>query len=732
MPKLSFLFFTNLRKSLKMAVGSSPIYVTWKHQHLKGNLDSRSVDADVVATNKCIKFLSDKGDLEHSRHMFDEMLERTVVSWNTMITGYFRWNKFSEALDLISVMHHSIVKLDETTYSMSLSLCARAQLLVVGKQIHGMLLKSALERFKFVGSALLYMYGNCYEIGDGRRVFGELHEENELLWSLMLVCYVQCNLLSEAVDFFERMPKRGVVEWSKLISGFVNSEAGCEKALKLFKKMNERNEAVPNEFTLDCAVRACGRLADLRVGRVVHGLTIKLGFEFERSILSSLIYFYSSCELMDDAMRVYDGIMFPCLDDSNELLGGLVKWGQIKNAESVFTKMIEKNPVSYNLMIKGYAMCGRFGDSEMLFMQMPLKNLASLNTMITVYARNGHIDKAVDLFEKTKIDGGSITWNSMIKGYIHNDQHENALKLYVSMLRSSIIQTRSTFCALFQACACLGFLQQGQVLHAHLEKTPFSSNVYVGTSLIDMYSRCGSLADARASFGCISSPNVAAWTALINGHAHHGLGTDALSFFSAMLEMGINPNAATFVAVLSACTRSGLLNKGIHLFHSMKEHYGIIPTIEHFSCVVDLLGRSGLLLQAEELMESMPIEADKILLISLLNSCCFWMDMEVGERVAEKMFALDPNPSSVCVIMSNIYSGLGKWGEKLMMRKLLAELGVKKDPGCSWIDVNNRVHVFSVDDRDRPDSNMIACLESLTRNAYSTSILHFLSPHLIL
>ncbi|XP_073131349.1 putative pentatricopeptide repeat-containing protein At3g25970 [Henckelia pumila] len=726
MPKLSFGFLTNLRKSLKMAVGSSPIYGTWKHQRLKGN-----PDADVVATNKCIKFYSDKGELEHARHLFGEMLERTVVSWNTMITGYFRWNMFSEALDLLSVMHHSNVKFDETTYSMSLSLCARAQLLVVGKQIHGMLLKSGLERFKFVGSALLYMYGNCYEIGDGMRVFGELHEENELLWSLMLVAYVECNLLSEAVSVFERMPRRGVVEWSKLISGFVNCEAGCEKALKLFKKMNERNEAVPNEFTLDCAVKACGRLEDVWVGRVVHGLTIKLGFEFERSIISSLIYFYSSCKLMDDAMRVYDGIMIPCLDDSNELICGLVKLGQIKNAESIFTNMIEKNPVSYNLMIKGYDMCGRFEDSEMLFMQMPVKNLASVNTMITVYARNGHIDKAVDLFEMTKVDGGSITWNSMIKGYIHNDQHENALKLYSSMLRSSISQTRSTFSALFQACACLGFLLQGQVLHAHLEKTPFSSNVYVGTSLIDMYSRCGSLADARASFGCISSPNVAAWTALINGHAHHGLGTDALSFFSAMLEMGINPNAATFVAVLSACTRIGLLNEGIHLFYSMKEHYGIIPTIEHFTCVVDLLGRSGLLREAEELMESMPIEADKILLISLLNSCCFWMDREMGERVAEKIFALDPNPSSACVIMSNIYSGLGKWGEKLMVRELLTELGVKKDPGCSWIDVNNRVHVFSVDDRKRPDSNMIAYLESLTRNAYSTSLLNFLSPHLI-
>ncbi|KZV43922.1 hypothetical protein F511_33600 [Dorcoceras hygrometricum] len=730
MPKLSSGFLTNLRNSLKMAVGSSPISGTWKKQRLKGNPDSRSVDADVVATNKYIKFHNEKGELEHARHRFDEMLERTVVSWNTMISGYSRWNMLTEALDLISVMHHSKAKFDEITFSMSLSLCARAQLFVVGKQIHGMLLKSGHERFKFVGSALLYMYGNCYEIGDGRRVFIELHEENELLWSMMLVAYVQCNLLSEAVNVFERMPRRGVVEWSKLISGFVNCEAGCGKALKLFKKMNERIEAVPNEFALDCAVRACGRLADLCIGRVIHGLTIKLGFEFERSIISSLIYFYSSCEVMDDAMRVYDGIMIPCLDESNELIGGLVKLGQIQNAESIFTKMIEKNPVSYNLMIKGYAMCGQFEDSEMLFMEMPVKNLASLNTMITVYARNGQIDKAVYVFEKTKGHGGAITWNAMIKGYIHNDQHENALKLYLTMVRSSISQTRSTFSALFQACACLGFLQQGQVFHAHLEKTPFSSNVYVGTSLIDMYSRCGNLADARASFTCISSPNVAAWTALINGHAHHGLGTDALTFFSAMLEMGINPNAATFVAVLSACTRSGLLNSGIHFFHSM-EPYGIIPTIEHFTCVVHLLGRSGLLREAEELIESMPIEADKILLISLLNSCSFWMDSEVGERVAEKMIDLDPNPSSAYVIMSNIYSGLGKWVEKLMLRELLTDLGVKKDPGCSWIDVNNRVHVFSVDDRNCPDSNMLACLESLTRNAYTTSSLHFLSSHLI-
>ncbi|KAI3471201.1 hypothetical protein Pfo_027864 [Paulownia fortunei] len=547
----------------------------------------------------------------------------------------------------------------------------------------------------------------------------------------MLVGYVECNLMSEALSVFDRMPRRGVVEWTTLISGYVKSEDGCKKALELFKKMRENCEDAPNEFTLDCVVRGCGGLGALWSGRVVHGLIIKFGFEYECSIGGALICLYCSCELMDDAKKIYDKMSNRWLNDSNEYIGGLLKLGKIKEAELIFKNMAETNPVSLNLMIKGYAMCGRVEDSERLFMQMPVRILSSLNTMISVYARNGEINKALELFEKTKGEGSPISWNSMISGYIQNDQHENALKLYLTMRRSSISQTRSTFSVLFCACASLGSLQQGQLLHAHLAKTPFSSNVYVGTALVDMYSKCGSIADARAAFNRISSPNVAAWTAMINGHAHHGLGYDAVSFFNLMLERGIIPNAATFVAVLCACARAGLVDKGMRFFRLMKEHYGITPALEHFTCVVDLLGRSGLLLEAEKLIEKMPIEADKILLISLLHASWFWMDLEVGERVAEKMFTLDRNPSSACVIMSNMYSRSGKWGQKLKVRDILRELGVKKDPGCSWIDVNNRTHVFSVDYRNHPNSDMIyASLESLKVNAHSTTIQYdFFSPH---
>ncbi|KAL6581454.1 hypothetical protein OROMI_007377 [Orobanche minor] len=731
MSKLRLEYFANFKKTLKMMLDPSSLSGTLQKKHFSKYPIHHSPNKDVVSANKAITSSCKTGDLNHARQLFDSMPGRTVVSWNTMITGYSKWNMIPEALSLISLMHNSNVKPNETTFSISLSVCGRVQSLNNGKQVHGLVLKSRHERFKLVGSAMLYVYANCCQIGDAWKVFDELSKENELLWSLMLVGYVECNLMREASKVFDEMPRRGVVEWTTLISGYVKSEDGCKKALELFKMMRQTCEDLPNEFTLDSLVRGCSTLGDLLVGRSIHGLIVKSGFEHECSISGALICLYSRCESVDDALLVYDNMPDPSLDNANNLIGGLLNSGKVKEAKSIFINMSKKNPVSYNIMIKGYAMCGRFEDSKKLFMQMPVKILSSLNTMISAYAKNGEIDKALGLFEEAKDEKSPVTWNSMISGYIQNSHHQNALKLYITMHRSSVSQTRSTFSILFHACACLGSLQYGQQLHAHLSKTPFISNVYVGTSLIDMYSKCGSISDANTAFKCIVSPNVAAWTALINGHAHHGSGRNTISRFSLMLEYGITPNAATFVAVLSACARSGLVSMGMKYFRQMKECYNITPTLEHLTCVVDLLGRSGLLHEAEELIENTKIKIDEILLISLLHSSWFLMDMGLGERVVKKMFALD-NPSgrvsSACVIMSNIYSGFGKWGKKMKVRDVLRELGGKKDPGCSWIDVDNRTHVFCVDYRKHSDSDVIyATLESLNVNGYYSNEFGFFS-----
>ncbi|XP_019200207.1 PREDICTED: pentatricopeptide repeat-containing protein At2g36980, mitochondrial-like isoform X1 [Ipomoea nil] len=706
----------------------------WKHNRWKTNyctVCAGPSKSGIILTNSIITKRAKSGQLEEARQLFDGMRERSVVSWNAMISGYSEWGKYSEVFSLVWSMHRSNTKLNESTFSSVLSVCAHSGSSSEGKQVHGLVLKSGCESFKLVGSALLYFYSSSCEIEEARRVFDDLHERNELLWSLMLVGYVQCNLLNDASRIFNKMPSHDVIAWTTLISGYSKTEKGAQKALELFTLMRKNGDITPNEFTLDCVIRACSRQGILPVGKALHGLVVRGGFELDSSICGALIDFYCNCLVMDDAKIVYSQLVNPCLNDSNVLIAGLVMAGKIEEAELIFNGLINRNAVSYNLMIKGYALCGRVEESKRVFSEMPERTLTSTNTMISVYSRNRETEKALELFEETKGKRNSVTWNSMISGYIHNDQHENAVKLYLEMRRVPISQTRSTFSALFHACSCLGSLQQGQLIHAHLIKTPFETNVYVGTALVDMYSKCGTIADAQASFAGISCPNVAAWTALINAYAHHGLGFKAISLFEHMLERGVHPNAATLVGVLSACTHSGMVSEGTRIFHEMEARFGITPALEHFTCIVDLLGRTGHLHEAEELVNGMPVEPDKVILVALLNACWFWADMEVGTRVAEKMLSFDPHPVSGCVIMSNMYAGSGRWREKMQARKVLKGLEAKKPPGCSWIEVNTRTRVFVIDNRIYPCCHPVhSTLKHLTANVNSSNFFDFNSSQL--
>ncbi|MED6209522.1 hypothetical protein PIB30_055460 [Stylosanthes scabra] len=640
----------------------------------------------VIHTNISISKRVKSGELELARHLFDEMPLRTVSTWNTMISGYSQWGCYAEALALASLMHRSCVKLDEVSFSSVLSACSRSGSLVDGKQVHSLLLRSGYERFGLVGSALLHFYVQCCGIGEAKVVFEELRGGNDVLWSLMLAGYVQRDMMGDALDMFEKMPNRDVVAWTTLISGYAKREDGCERALDLFWCMRSSG-VLPNEVTLCCVVRVCTRLRALWKGKVVHGHCIKEGFDFDNAIGGGLIEFYCDCEAIDDAKKVHESMRGETyLNVTNSLIGCLISMGKIEEAEMIFYRLRETNHISYNLMIK-----------------------------------------AVKLFDKTKDEKNPVTWNSMMTGYIQNCQYMKALKLYVKMRRLSVDYSRSTFSVLFRACSSLGSFQQGRLLHGQLTKTPFQANVYVGTALIDFYTKCGRLADAQRSFLSIFSPNVAAWTALINGYAYHGLGSEAILLFNSMLVQGVVPNAATFVAILSACSHAGLVDEGLRIFHSMEELYKVTASIEHYTCVVDLLGRSGHVREAEEFIRKMPIEADGVIWGALLHACWFWKDMEVGEKAAEKLFSLAPNPTVPLVILSNMYAVLGRWGQKSILRKRLQNLKLRKDPGCSWIELNNNIHLFSVQDKTHPYSDVIyATVEHLAATINSVIPFNYL------
>ncbi|KAG8063921.1 hypothetical protein GUJ93_ZPchr0004g39902 [Zizania palustris] len=658
------------------------------------------------------------GDTIAARGVFDGMPHWTVVSWNVMVTGHARRGQGRDAIETAARMHRSGVGLNEATFASVLGACARGRFLHMGTQVHCQVVKSGSDDFPLVGASLLDFYSDCLDLHAARMLFDTLHTRNELLWSSMVVALVRFSLLSDAMDLLQRMPApRDVFAWTAVISGYARGTSEyCRKALELFVQLLSDNGVMPNEFTYDSVLRACVKMEALDFGRSIHGCLIQRGFASEQLITSALVDLYCRCDAVDDAMLVYSDLEMPSLITSNTLISGFISVGRTEDAKLVFSQMMEHDSGSYNLMIKAYANEGRLEDCQRMYEMMPRRNMVTLNSMMSVLLQNGKLEEGQKLFEQIKDERNTVTWNSMISGYSQNDQSSEALKLFMGMCRLSIECSPSTFPALLHACATNGTIEQGKMVHAHLCKTPFESNGYVGTALVDMYSKCGCLSDARTAFSCIKSPNVASWTSLINGLAQNGNCLEAIVQFGRMLKQNVYPNEITFLGLLMASARAGLVNKGMRFFHSM-ESYGVVPTVEHYTCAVDLLGRARRVREAAKFISKMPIPADGVVWGALLTACWYSMDLEMGEKVAEKLFYMGTKHISAYVAMSNIYAKLGKWEDVVKVRTRLRSLNAKKEPGCSWIEVKDMVHAFLVDDRNHPDRDEIyLMLEDLVSN----------------
>jgi pentatricopeptide repeat protein len=253
-------------------------------------------------------------------------------------------------------------------------------------------------------------------------------------------------------------------------------------------------------------------------------------------------------------------------------------------------------------------------------------------------------------------------------------------------------------------------------IHGKIIRSGFHSDAFLESTLIDMYAKCGSIDKARELFDKIHQQDIVSWTAMIAGYAMHGCSREALKLFQQMRDSGMNPDHVSLVCILSACCHAGLVNEGYQYFKSMSEHYHITPAMEHYSCMVDLLGRAGRLDEAHEFINKMPIEPDAIVWRSLLGACRIHNNLELGEHAAAHLFELDPKNASPYVLLSNIYAAAGRWSDIVKLRKTMKDKGVQKPSGCSWIEINKQVHTFNVGDRSHPLMQKIYTkLETLSR-----------------
>lgn len=316
--------------------------------------------------------------------------------------------------------------------------------------------------------------------------------------------------------------------------------------------------------------------------------------------------------------------------------------------------------------------------------------------------------KAARLMFSNMMEKNVVCWNVLIAGYTQNGENEEAVRLFLLLKRESIWPTHYTFGNLLNACANLADLKLGRQAHTQILKHGFwfqsgeESDIFVGNSLIDMYMKCGMVEDGCLVFERMVERDVVSWNAMIVGYAQNGYGTNALEIFRKMLVSGQKPDHVTMIGVLSACSHAGLVEEGRRYFHSMRTELGLAPMKDHFTCMVDLLGRAGCLDEANDLIQTMPMQPDNVVWGSLLAACKVHGNIELGKYVAEKLMEIDPLNSGPYVLLSNMYAELGRWKDVVRVRKQMRQRGVIKQPGCSWMKIQSHVHVFMVKDKRHP------------------------------
>lgn len=357
-------------------------------------------------------------------------------------------------------------------------------------------------------------------------------------------------------------------------------------------------------------------------------------------------------------------------------------------------------------LVDVYSKGGDLVSARKLFDKMPDRSLVSLTSMITGYAKHGELMKARELFDGM-VERDVVCWNVMISGYVKYGKPNDALTLFREMLRIEMKVNEVTLVTILSACGQIGSLELGRWIHSYMENNGMNMNIHLGTALIDMYSKCGSLEDARMIFNKLKNKDVIAYNSMITGYSMHGHSQETLLLFRNMLRMHIQPTDISFIGILNVCAHSGLVAIGKGIFLSMKTKYGIEPTIEHYGCMVNLLGRAAYLEQAYELVKNMKVDPDPVIWGTLLDSCTLHKNVVLAEEVVK--FLVDHNlaNSGTYILLSNLYAASSNWAGVARMRTMMKDHGVHKEPGCSSIEVHNKVHEFVAGDMKHANSEQI-------------------------
>lgn len=618
--------------------------------------------------------------------LFD--IQSDVIALNKSMTEHLKLREFSAVFRLFMQMRRLAVGYDNVTFVCVISASTFIKCIEFGKQIHNVVLKIGFHHDLSVSNNIINMYSKL----------GFLHSAGQV---------------------FDEMKDRDLISWNSMISSYTR-DGFEEGSIALFFSMLE-NGIVPDEFTLSSILRACSASEIFSsLCEPLHCCVLKMGLDSDTFVLTGLVSVYAKngsvaeAELLATQMDCYD------LGICNALISGYVAIGNnFKALDFFFVSMPTMTTEAFDHYTLGTVLkaCGAlvaFTQGKQIHTYAIksgyVSDLCVSSGILDMYLKCGDTEKAFMIFS-TMSDPDSVAWTAMISGCVENGDEDHGFNLYHQMVRSGIVPNKFILTSVVKACSFLAALDQGRQLHANALKMDCLSDDYVGTSIVDMYAKCGNIEDSYLVFKGLDTRSLSSWNAMVVGLSQHGHAKEALGLFDEMRECGLKPDKITFIGVLSACSHSGKVSEAYGYFESMSKDYKIPPEIEHYSCLVDVLSRAGLFMEAENIMETMPFEASASMYTALLGACSRDRggnySSEIGERMAKRLLCLEPIDSSAYVLLSNIYATSHQWDEADEVRMVMKRRGVKKDPGYSWLEAEKKVHLFVVDDRSHPEADSI-------------------------
>ncbi|XP_059071988.1 pentatricopeptide repeat-containing protein At3g12770-like [Cryptomeria japonica] len=554
------------------------------------------------------------------------------------------------------------------------------------------------------------LFQTCSNIKQLQQIHGQIIAtglaENEILGSRLISAYGKRQSVDYARLVFDRIPKESVFLWNSMITGY-SKNGFWDKTLELFCQMQNEQEA--DHFTFPCVLKACAAISALQKGREVHVRAITCGLESDLFTANALITMYAKCRRVEDARKVFDK-MCPSERDTvswNSMVGGYVQNGKGIKALELYIQMktrIEPDAVTFISLLPIFSDVNKGKEIHACILSSGLHlNLQVGNALVAMYAKCDIIECALKMFDGM-LEKDVVSWTAMITGYVQNGQSGEALKLFHKMQLAGVKPNAVTIISVLPACTALVALQQGKEVHNSVVRNGFESDVFVVSTLIDMYAKCGSLKIALHLFNTMAHKDPALWTAMISSYSINGCPDEAIRLFDRMLALGYKPDSVTFVAVLSACSRAGMVVKGWRYFDRMKLDYCIVPGLEHYACIVDLLGRAGHLDEAYDFIGNMPLKPNDDVWGALLGACRIHQNIQLGELVAEHLYDLKPKKAGYYVLMSNIYAAAGRWDGVEKVRAIMKDKRATKMPGYAWIEIKKKVHAFLVEDRAHAQS----------------------------